>query len=189
MPSRTGTACPPPRARGNGDRRKGRALATDIHRSPALTAGRALLLLWSIEALFVVVLASRFLGALDRMTGRTPATDGVPPGVWFLVHPPLERRGEATIVRSSDPISRWLQQSSDPAYCCWRRWSTLQAYRGYDTEPACQQALDALRRRGRAPLALQMLSTSADVALANARCVHATSLWDPTTVADEVDDE
>jgi len=151
----------------------------DVHRGNELTPGQGLMLLWIFEAMIVVVVASTILTPLDAMTGRRRAVDGVPPGNWFLVHPRVERTLDAIVVHSSEPMAQWLQQSSDPAYCCWRRWNVRRAAPGFDSEQDCRRALEAFRQRRRAPLALRDISASADFALANARCVHATALWTP----------
>jgi hypothetical protein len=116
------------------------------------------------------------------MTGFSQATD-VPPGAWFLAHPPLARDGETVAVRADAPLSEWLQYSADPSYCCWRRPRDRRAYAGYATETACRRALDELRERGRAPLALRVIADSPGPALAAARCVHVTDLWKPISTA------
>jgi hypothetical protein len=117
------------------------------------------------------------------LTGLTHADD-VPPGAWFLVYPPLRRRGAGVRVRSSTPVSEWLQHSTDPACCCWRRATDRPAYPGYDTAEACADALAALRARRHAPLALRGVSDAPEQALANARCIHKADLWKPRS-ADE----
>jgi len=153
----------------------------DVHRGSELTPGQGLMLLWIFEAMIVVVVAS----TIPAPHGGRRAVDGVPPGNWFLVHPRIERTLDAIVVHSSEPVAQWLQQSSDPAYCCWRRWNVRRAVPGFDSEQDCRRALETFRQRRRAPLALRDVSASADVALANARCVHATALWTPVEDADE----
>jgi hypothetical protein len=150
-----------------------------VERGHPFTPGRGLMLFWTMEALIAVMVAATFLAPLDFMTGRRRAADGIPPGNWFLMHPPIARTLDAVVLESSEPMARWLLQSSDPAYCCWRHWTLDHAYPGFDSEQDCQGALDAYRRRAKAPHALWTVSPSADMALANARCVHATALWMP----------
>jgi len=143
------------------------------------TPARALLLLWTLEVLVIMALASRFLAPIDLITGRARARDGVPPGAWFLMHPPLERTDDGVAIDVDAPATDWLQWSSDPAFCCWRRWTLRLAYPGYATAGACEAALAELRERPNAPLALRLVSTSPVTALAAARCVHVTDLWVP----------
>ncbi len=143
-----------------------------------ISPARALLVIWTTEALAVVVLASRLVSPLGMLTGLTHADD-VPPGSWFLVHPPLRRRGADVVVQSVAPLTRWLQHSTDPAYCCWRRARGRPAYPGYETADACADALAVLRARSHAPLALRAVSEAPDHALAAARCIHKTDLWKP----------
>jgi hypothetical protein len=148
-----------------------------------ISPARALLVIWGTEAIAVVVLASRLVSPLGMLTGFTHADD-VPPGAWFLVHPPLRRLGADVAVQSAAPLSRWLQHSTDPAYCCWRRAAGRPAYPGYDTAESCAEALAALRARSHAPLALRRVSEETDVALAAARCIHKTELWKPLPSGD-----
>lgn len=156
-----------------------------VERSRVFTPGRGLLVFWTIEAVFAMALAGRLLTVFDYMSGRRLAADGIPPGQWFLVQPPFVHALDGVVVESSAPFVRWLQQSSDAAYCCWRKWSPRHAYPGFGTEDDCRRALDGYRQRAAAPHALWELSRSAGMALANARCVHATTLWAPVAAADD----
>src|SRR5262245_60243951 len=116
-----------------------------------LTPVRAVLLIWATEALAVTMLASRLLSPILMLTG-VMHPDDVPPGDWFLVHPPLERDGEVVHLDVGAPFTQWLQHSSNPSYCCWRRSRPRPAYPGYDTAEHCNLALADLRQRNRAPL-------------------------------------